>query len=227
MTLLLSSLAEVTAEERFCALVDASDSFDPISAECAGVDLTRLLWVRCRKKSRLKPLEQAFKAADILVQNGGFGLIAVDLTGIEPRLLRKVPLSTWFRFARVVERMPTALLFLMEYPAAQSCAGLTLQLMPPSPCWNRAENCDSEKIMELSTEHDLESGISILGNRRSSGEEEHQQELNNIPEGKTLNREVHTQVLSEVKFETQISRSKLRKPVQPARSHLLAKAVWR
>ncbi len=32
-----------------CALVDASDSFDPKSAEAAGVELRRLLWVRCSK----------------------------------------------------------------------------------------------------------------------------------------------------------------------------------
>jgi len=34
-----------------CALVDASDSFDPKSAEAAGVDLRRVLWVRCSKRS--------------------------------------------------------------------------------------------------------------------------------------------------------------------------------
>src|SRR5690348_10957535 len=123
-TLLLSLLAELTKREHFSALVDAGDYFDPVSAADAGVDLTRLLWVRCREKGKLKPLEQAFKAADILVQNGGFGLIAVDLTSIGSRYLRKVPLTTWFRFARVVERTRTALVFMTNYPVAQSCAGL-------------------------------------------------------------------------------------------------------
>src|SRR5215475_9566369 len=36
-TLLLSVMERVTSRE-FCALVDASDSFDPASAEAAGVD---------------------------------------------------------------------------------------------------------------------------------------------------------------------------------------------
>jgi hypothetical protein len=76
----------------------------------------------------LQPLEQAFKAADILVQNGGFALMAVDFGNIPEKLVRKVPLTTWFRFARVVEKMPAALVFLMTCPAAQSCAGLTLRL---------------------------------------------------------------------------------------------------
>jgi recombination protein RecA len=134
-TLLVSLLARLTQHEQFCALVDAGDCFDPASAQAAGVNLARVLWVRCGAKQRLKPLEQAFKAADILVQNGGFGLIAVDLGNIEEKLVRKIPLTTWFRFARVVEKMPAALVFLMTYPAAQSCAGLTLHLACAEPSW--------------------------------------------------------------------------------------------
>jgi hypothetical protein len=134
-TLLLSLMREVTNREEFCALVDASDCFDPASAEAAGVDMSRLLWVRCQSKRGMRLLEQAFKAADIIVQNGGFGLIAVDLGNIEERLLRKVPLSTWFRFARVVEKMPTALVFLLSHPAAQSCSALTLHLSSNCARW--------------------------------------------------------------------------------------------
>ena len=133
--LLVSLMAQLTRREQFCALVDAGDCFDPESAEAAGVNLARVLWVRCSMKQRLKPLEQAFKAADILLQNGGFGLIAVDIGNVEEKLVRKIPLTTWFRFARVVERMPAALVFLMTYPAAQSCAGLTLHLSGAEPCW--------------------------------------------------------------------------------------------
>jgi recombination protein RecA len=134
-TLLLSLLEKVTNRKEFCAVVDASDCFDPASAEVAGVDLSRLLWVRCESGQRMRPLEQAFRAADIVVQNGGFGLIAVDLGNIEQRLVRKVPLSTWFRFARVIERMPTALVFLLSHPAAQSCSALTLHLKAKETRW--------------------------------------------------------------------------------------------
>ena len=127
--MLLSLMAAVTAREEFCALVDASDSFDPASAEAAGVNGARMLWVRCEHKSGIRPMEQAFKAADIVVQNGGFGLITVDLGNIEERAVRKIPLSTWFRFARVVEKMPTALVFLLSHPAAQSCAAIDVALV--------------------------------------------------------------------------------------------------
>ena len=46
-TLLLAALAAATRRGEFCAVVDASDSLDPQSAVAAGVELDRLLWVRC------------------------------------------------------------------------------------------------------------------------------------------------------------------------------------
>jgi RecA/RadA recombinase len=103
-TLLLSLLAQVTSKEQFCAVVDANDCFDPESADAAGVCLFRLLWVRCSDRG-MKSVEQAFKAADILIQNGGFGVIALDLGNVDEKLIRKIPLTTWFRFARVMHRV--------------------------------------------------------------------------------------------------------------------------
>jgi len=46
-SVLLALLAEVTRRQEVCALVDVSDSFHPHSAAAAGVDLDRLLWIRC------------------------------------------------------------------------------------------------------------------------------------------------------------------------------------
>ena len=54
-SLLLALLAQTTAREEVCALVDASDAFDPHSAAAAGVDLKRLLWVRCGRKVSSSP----------------------------------------------------------------------------------------------------------------------------------------------------------------------------
>jgi recA bacterial DNA recombination protein len=50
-SVLLSALARATERGEVCALVDASDAFDPASAAAAGMELGRLLWVRCEKKS--------------------------------------------------------------------------------------------------------------------------------------------------------------------------------
>ena len=46
-SLLLATLAAATRRGEFCVVVDASDSLDPHSAAAAGVELDRLLWVRC------------------------------------------------------------------------------------------------------------------------------------------------------------------------------------
>jgi recombination protein RecA len=127
-TSVLLSLLAHASRDHFCALVDAGDSFDPQSGQAAGVQLGRLLWVRCGKsKARLGRLEQAFKVADILLQSGGFGLIAVDLSGIAEQRVRRVPLSSWFRFSRVIEKQAAALVFIEQAPHATSCAGLVLR----------------------------------------------------------------------------------------------------
>jgi recombination protein RecA len=43
----LSFLARMTQTSKVCAWIDVSNAFDPISASAVGVDLARLLWVRC------------------------------------------------------------------------------------------------------------------------------------------------------------------------------------
>lgn len=135
-TVMVSLLAQAT-QQHFCALVDANDSFDPSSAQAAGINFSRLLWIRCGKnQSKFKPLEQAFKTTDMLLQSGGFGLLVVDLSSFPDRLVRKVPLTTWFRFSRVVEKQRTAIVFLSQQPHATSCAGLVLQLKANPAVWS-------------------------------------------------------------------------------------------
>ncbi|MEI9978395.1 MAG: recombinase RecA [Edaphobacter sp.] len=46
-SLALSFVAQMAQAEKVCAWIDVSDTFDPESAAAAGVDLSRLLWVRC------------------------------------------------------------------------------------------------------------------------------------------------------------------------------------
>ena len=45
--LMLSALAAATRRQEVCALVDAGDSLHPESAAAAGIELQRLLWIRC------------------------------------------------------------------------------------------------------------------------------------------------------------------------------------
>lgn len=51
-SLLLAAMAAATQREEVCALVDASDALNPQSAAAAGMDLKKMLWIRC---SSLKP----------------------------------------------------------------------------------------------------------------------------------------------------------------------------
>src|SRR5690349_11086742 len=50
-TVMRELIVAITRRKAFCALVDAGDSFDPAGAELAGVELDRLLWVRCRQQA--------------------------------------------------------------------------------------------------------------------------------------------------------------------------------
>ena len=49
-SVLLFALARATERGEVCALVDSSDAFDPASAAAAGMEMSRLLWVRCGEK---------------------------------------------------------------------------------------------------------------------------------------------------------------------------------
>jgi hypothetical protein len=138
--------------------VDASDTLDPSSAAAAGVELQRLLWVRCRKavpssrfsvlsslpehnfgKSRgaelnterrgwESQLEQVLKVTDLLLQSNGFGMIVLDLGDIPLCSARRIPLVSWFRFRRAVEHTPTVLLVLEQQPITGSCSSLLVKL---------------------------------------------------------------------------------------------------
>src|SRR5258708_10228841 len=46
-SLAFSLLAQATERQEACAFVDVSDSLDPVSLAAAGVELPRLLWIRC------------------------------------------------------------------------------------------------------------------------------------------------------------------------------------
>jgi hypothetical protein len=131
-SLLLSTLAEATTHEEVCAMVDAEDAFDPASAAAAGVRLDRLLWVRCGHNA-----ERALKAADLLIQGGGFGVVALDLGDTPPQTARRISLTSWFRLRRAVEHTPTVLVSLARQPNAKTCASLMLECAREQAKWGR------------------------------------------------------------------------------------------
>jgi hypothetical protein len=88
----------------FFALVDGNDSFDPQPLD--HVRLSHLLWVRCRKAF------EAVQAADLLLRDGNFPLVVLDLVLNAPEELRKIPQTSWYRLQRLVEAAPAAFLVL-------------------------------------------------------------------------------------------------------------------
>ncbi len=151
-SVLLSALAARTAQGEACALVDARDSFCPAAAVAFGVRLERLLWVRCRD------VDQSLRATDLLIQSGGFGMVAVDFSDVSTRLARHVPLHVWFRFRRAVEDTPTILLLLEREANAKTCASLMLRLQAGPTRWSEAAektNCTHARLwqgFEIGTE---------------------------------------------------------------------------
>jgi hypothetical protein len=135
-SLLLSILAGATGREEVCALVDSSDALDPVSAASAGVDLERLLWVRCMANP-----EHALKATDLLIQGGGFGLVALDLGDVPPQIARRIPLATWFRLRRAIEDTPAALVVVEREPTVKSCASLILEMKREGVAWSGSAGC--------------------------------------------------------------------------------------
>ena len=130
-SLALAFLARQTAEGRACAWIDSEDAFDPESAAASGVVLRQLLWVRGRRETAgNKPwprLEQAIRAADLLLQAGGFAAIVLDLAGTTPEHARRIPLATWFRFRQAAARTRCSLVVLGQATGAQSSAAAVLE----------------------------------------------------------------------------------------------------
>ena len=127
---MVSILAEATAGDEVCALVDGNDAFDPKSAAAGGLDLQRLLWVRCHK------LDQVLKSTDLLLQGGGFGRVVMDLTDLPLPHVQSISLASWFRFQRTIEKTPTALIVMSPTSIVQSAAALVLRMQMRSTEWS-------------------------------------------------------------------------------------------
>jgi hypothetical protein len=128
---MLSALAHATKHEEVCGLVDTNNAFDPKSAARAEMNCERLLWIRCGNN-----LEHAFKATDLLLQSGGFGLVLLDLGDVPAKSAKRIISSWWYRFRRTLEATPTALVVIAEESCVRSCATLALELRTETCLWS-------------------------------------------------------------------------------------------
>jgi recA bacterial DNA recombination protein len=232
-SVLLSALAAATRREEVCTLIDASDAFHPQSAAAAGINLERLLWIRCganaqsswsrkpRKPASLEewerqrmedPVEQALRAADMLLQSSGFGMVAIDLAGVPVRMARRIPLTTWFRFRRTVENTPTILLVIGEQSCAQSCASLSLKLNS-----RRSSVIGRQRKPVLSSQFSVFSKTPLFSN----GDDDDLPHDDNFAAKPS-----HAELLTGIEIQAEILHSRgERKPVQPA-SDFESKTAW-
>jgi hypothetical protein len=131
-SLALTFVAAMTQAGKVCAWVDVSDTLHPESAAALGVDLSRLLWIRCGavapKRKSWSRLEQGLRVSDLLLQAGGFSCIVLDLGGLSAEYALRVPLATWFRFRAAAERLQSNVVLLTQHGCSRNSAGLVLRL---------------------------------------------------------------------------------------------------
>jgi hypothetical protein len=160
-TLLLQVMAAATARGEVAALIDTFDRLDVPSAVAAQVRLERLLWVRGQAISKTagetdarwipgdetgnrpagvleRTVDRALKALNLVLQAGGFGVVAIDLADVPPAALTRVPFTTWLRVQRAIEGSDTACVLVVPEPLARSAGGLTLTLAG-RPSWTGAD----------------------------------------------------------------------------------------
>jgi hypothetical protein len=151
-TLLLQLIAAATGRGEVAAFVDTFDRLDVASAVAARVDLDRLLWVRGQAMSKTdsatdvrwvpgedergrgpsglleRTVDRALKALNLVLQAGGFGVVAIDLADVPVAALKRVPFTTWLRVQRCIEGSDTACVLVVPEPLARSAGGLTVTL---------------------------------------------------------------------------------------------------
>jgi recombination protein RecA len=151
-SVLLTLMAAATRRGELVALIDTLDRFDPASAVAAGIDLMRLLWIRGHdvplsqqclapdwEPSRARPgrtraslvsraVDRAIKAINLVVQAGGFGLVALDVADVPADVVRALPFTTWMRLQRAVDGRDTAVVIVGGEPTARSAGGVSIRL---------------------------------------------------------------------------------------------------
>ena len=145
-------VASTTRRGETAAWIDAADSFDPATVAAAGADLARVLWSAPRINSvspvsrfaRLKaekspawhaaPAWNAVRAAELVLEAGGFGLVVIDFGNFA----RAIPPSAALRVARIAERTGAAVIVLATHRMCGTFTAQSLTLSRERTCFSRA-----------------------------------------------------------------------------------------
>ena len=129
-SLLFQLLATTTQRGEVVACVDLTDTLHPASAANAGVNLQRLLWVRPPSAVT------ALRCTELLLQAGGFAVVALDLGAPAPRAVHPQH-AAWPRLVRTAEQSHSALIILAAQRVAGSFAAISLGLQRQHSHWQR------------------------------------------------------------------------------------------
>ena len=88
--------------------------------------------VALQSSARVNEASRALKAMMLVLQAGGFGVVALDLADVRTPALRAFPFTTWLRVARAIEGSETVALLVASERVARSPGGITLALEPPA-----------------------------------------------------------------------------------------------
>jgi hypothetical protein len=137
--------AAAIARGEIVAFVDTHDRFDPACGAAAGIDLTRLLWIRDRGDA-----SRAVKAMNLVLQAGGFGVVVLDLADVRGVALRQFPATTWMRLSRVIEGSHTVAIVLAAERLARSPGGVTIALdvADGGHCVRWAGDADRSRLLD-------------------------------------------------------------------------------
>lgn len=176
----------------------------PEKRSAEGTDDATKTW-----KPYERRLEQVLKATDLILQSGGFGLVALDLAGVPERYVRRIPLASWFRFQRAVEHTKTALLVVSEFACAQTCASVVLKLSAQPSAISHQPSVKPLHSREIFPP-------SPSKTRRDKG-----------GAAETLLREpTHAQLLEKMQIEAELARTRIeRKPARSAHAKFTTRAV--
>ncbi len=127
MAALLHLLGSATAAGEPAALVDVPDALD--ADGLAPEECARLLWVRPGT------LRTALRCADVILDGGGFAVVALYLAGVDAERAggRSIPASAWTRLVQRAEKASTALLAVTDgsdprmRPGAHAAVGLEVR----------------------------------------------------------------------------------------------------
>jgi hypothetical protein len=173
-SLLFQVVAAATRRGDLAALIDTFDRLDVPSAAAAGIALERLLWVRGQAITRMqeaglrsqpdawsvtpvssglfdRTIDRALKALNLVLQAGGFGVVAIDLADVPPAALKRIPFTTWLRVQRAIEGSDTACVLLTPEPLSRSAGGLTLTLTARASWAGHSDRSHRLAALDLTT----------------------------------------------------------------------------